>query len=212
MKYLVFLLSLFSIVYAQEISSFRDKKEVFLGLNRDLKFDTIFIGFNTGYTRRIADTKRVYYRLDAQYTKRYYTTTSYTPKDEFWYKNLFVKSLVLNNMVSYRFYQKRKDLFYFELGTYLGVNLWQQKDGQTVELEGFYQYKTKDFKKNYFLLPNDFGIHLGFGIRLSKHILLKPELRFAALSFDKLFKGDSFFEEMMRNTKLLVNFNISYLF
>ena len=115
-------------------------------------------------------------------------------------------------MFSYRFYQKRKDRLYFEIGAYLGVNLWQQKNGQIVELEGFYQYKTKDFKKNYILLPNDLGIHLGFGVRLSKHILLKPELRFGAFSFDKLFKGNSFFEEMMRNATLPVSFNVSYIF
>lgn len=40
MKYLIFLLSLSSIVYTQEISSFRDKKEVFCGINRDISFKT----------------------------------------------------------------------------------------------------------------------------------------------------------------------------
>jgi hypothetical protein len=207
MKHLILLLSFSSIVYTQEISSFRDKKEVFLGLNYNA-----YYGFNGGFTKQIEQNKKIYYRLEIQNTKRYYINSWTDNNDEFWYKDLTINSVLINNMFSYRFYQKRNDRFYFELGSYLGINLWQQKKGKTVELEGFYQYKTKDFKKTYILLPNDLGIHFGFGTRLSKHILLKPEMRLGVWSFDRMFEGDNILELIFSNLSGSLNFNIAYLF
>jgi hypothetical protein len=216
MKHLIFLLSFSSIVYSQEISSFRDKKEVFLGLNRDLKFDTVFIGFNTGYTRRIADTKRIYYRLDAQYIKQYHNSTqSHYPEflnEKNLYENLTTNCFTLYNMFSFRYYQKKTDRLYFELGFHLGINLWQQKKGSFFKLIGNYQYEQEEIKKNYFLTPSNAGIQLGFGIRATKKILLKPELRLGLLSFDKLYNRTNLLAQMLINSPITANFNISYLF
>lgn len=209
MKPLIFLSLFVNSLFSQVDSSFRDKKEVFCGINRDISFnDNVFFGINTGYSSRIREEKNFYYRIDAQYTKRYFINTESNPHDAFYYEDLMVNSIVLNNMLSYRFYQKRHDRFYFELGVYLGINLWQEKNGQT---DGYYQTE-KDFNKTYFFLPNDVGIHFGCGVRVNKHILLKPELRFRTWSIDRLFEESGFIANMMRNTAIPVSFNISYLF
>jgi hypothetical protein len=214
MKYLVFLLSFSSIVYSQEISSFRDKKEVFLGFNYDVRFDTAFYGVNLGYTRFIENSKRIFYRIDVHNHKQYYSRTfgnidSKSAQGSYFYEDLTINRISLNNMFSCRFFQKHKDRFYFELGLLIGIDLWQQKKGKYFKWLGAYQYENEDILKTNFLMPKNFSIHLGCGIRASKKILLKPELRLSVWTFDKVYYGN---ENRSLNTVLLANFNVSYMF
>lgn len=211
MKPLIFCLFFVNSSFSQVDSSFRYKKEIFCGVNYDVRFDTTSFGPIIGYTSHINKTKKMYFRLDMQYSNRFYNSTHANEgKDAFWYEDLSLKSVIINTMFSYRFYQKRHDHFYFELGAYLGINLWQEKNGKS--FTGFYQTVPQNFKKTYIFLPDNTGIHLGFGIRVHRHILLKPELRLGVWSFDKLFEGSGVLNEMILNTRLQANFNVAYLF
>lgn len=204
MKKIIFFLVFSNPLFSQLDSTFREKKEVFCGINYGGN-----LGFNAGYDNRIREKKRLYYRLDVQYAKRYYTNTNSDNFDYFWYKNLTINSVIVNNMLSLRFYQKRHDRLYFETGAYFGINLWQVKNGQTYN---YNSNQTQGFNKTYYFLPNELGLHLGGGIRPTKHLLLKPEIRFGILTFDKLFEDDGFLDEMRRNARLSLSFNIAYLF
>lgn len=213
MKSLIFCLTLCNFLFSQADSTFRKKQEVFCGMYYDVKYDSTFFGVNLGYTRFIADSKRTFYRIDVQNHKQYFSSTfgnNNGKNSEDYYKDLTINRITLNNMFSYRFFQKHKDRFYFELGFLIGIDLWQQKKGKYLKWTGFYEYaEAKDTIRKGFLVPNNAALHLGCGIRVSKKIRLKPELRMSLFTFDRVYTGE---ENRNLDGVLLANFNLSYLF
>lgn len=192
---------------AQIDSSFRNRQELFLGLN--VVSYSKGLGLNLGYTRHMANSKRTYFRLDAQYFNQFFNNTysAEHSQEEFFYKDLMINNITLNGMFSYRFYQKNKNRFYFEMGVHLGVHIWQQRKGEYYERIGYYQYEKEEIKKNYFILPSNTGIDLGCGIRLGKRILLKPDFRIGIFNFVRLSHQQKIWNEPI----LLASFNVAYL-
>lgn len=221
MKTLIIYLIFFSATISNEVNSlfsqvdstFRYKQEAFFGFNYDVKYDSTFFGINLGYSRFIQDSKRIFYRIDVQNHKQYFSSTfgnNNGKNAEDYYKDLTVNRITLNNMFSLRFFQKHKDRFYFELGFLIGIDLWQQKKGKYFKHTGFYEYaESEDIVKKGFLVPKNAALHIGCGIRVSKKILLKPELRLSVLTFDRVYEGQ---ENRNLGTVLLAHFNLSYLF
>lgn len=209
MKNLIFCLCFVNSIIAQVDSTFYNKQEIFLGINRVTRSKSL--GFNLGYSRRILDTKKSYYRVDLQYFDQFENSTYFASNsdkyEEYYYKNLNINSITVNNMLSWGSYHDHKAIFYTEIGIYLGVNLWHRRKGTYYNWVGYYQYDKEDIKKNYFILPSSSGVNIGCAFRINKKILLKPDLRLGVFNFVRL-AGE---QKVWNSPVFWANFNVSYL-
>ncbi len=214
----ILLISFFLIIidfFGQERTNFRNKSEFFLGVNAVNSSESKKVGFNAGFSKAIKGQKRLHYRIDAQYFSQFHNST-YHGSPEFkyikqYYEDLSIQSLLITNMVSFRFYQKRKHFLYFDWGPFIGMNLWQHRTGFKYKIKAPYQYDEYPINKTLFLLPSSIGIQVGLGVRIWKFII-KPELRVGILNFDRLKKSDGISSQFLINSTSTANLNIAYFF
>ncbi len=214
MKNLFIYILLSSFANSQNLKLLEEKREVFLGVNKDIKFDTSFVGVNAGFTCPVRQVKKMYYQFDIHTHKQYFQNTlgntlSKSGQGTYYYEDLLINRLTFNNMFSLRFYQKKKNRLYFELGLFLGIDLWQKKIGQYYKWIGAYEYQKENIDKNNFLMPKNTGLHLDLGVCLGQKIIIKPNLRLSLFTFDKVYVGK---DNRGLNAVLLANFNLTYSF
>lgn len=202
---------LYNFFQAQD-SLFIKIQELHFGINREFSLrDTSFLGFNVGYSQHINSKKSWFYRLNLQYTKQFFDGTHSEGKDPF-YTNLLLQNFIFQNMISYRFYNK-KSSYYFELGAFFSLDFYQQKNGIYHQIvfndgapSGSYSWEQTTIKENKFFAPNSLGLQFGSGLQVSQHIFLKPEIQIHAYSFLRnIIHG-------WDGQICLASFNVSYKF